>query len=252
MSGSPDRLDGRVALVTGGSRGIGQAIAIELAASGASVVLTYRGGVQGAEETEKRIREAGGTARAAQCDVSDLAAVEALVKQTVADLGGLDIVVNNAGITADQLILRMKAEDFDSVVATNLRGTWNVCKAAARPLLKAREAGRIINLSSVVAGMGNAGQSNYAATKGGVEALTRSLAKELGSRGITVNAVAPGFIETAMTDALPDEVRARLLEQIPVGRLGSVEDVARVVRFLATDAAAYITGQVIPVNGGLD
>lgn len=252
MSEPVDRLEGRVALVTGGSRGIGQAIAIELAAAGASVVLTYRGGAQGAEQTVKRIEEAGGTARAAQCDVADLAAVEALVKQTTSELGGLDIVVNNAGITADQLILRMKPEDFDSVVATNLRGCWNLCKAAARPLLKAREAGRIINLSSVVAQMGNPGQSNYAATKGGIEALTRSLAKELGSRGITVNAVAPGFIDTAMTRELPDEVRERLLEQIPVGRLGSVEDVARVVRFLATDAAGYITGQVIHVNGGLD
>lgn len=248
MSGE---LTGRVALVTGGSRGIGQAIAIELAAAGADVVLTYRSGAKGAEETEKRIREAGGSARSAQCDVADLPAVEALVKQVTSDLGRLDVVVNNAGITADQLIMRMKPEDFDAVVATNLRGCWNVCKAATRPLLKSREAGRIINLSSVIARMGNAGQSNYAATKGGIEAMTRSLAKELGSRGITVNAVAPGFIDTAMTQELPEETRARLLEQITVGRLGSVEDVARVVRFLATDAAGYITGQVIHVDGGL-
>jgi 3-oxoacyl-[acyl-carrier protein] reductase len=244
-------LAGRTALVTGGSRGIGQAIAVELAAAGAHVFLTYRSGQAGAAVAVKRIQAAGGSASALQCDVSDLEAAAGAVEAATSATGRLDIAVNNAGITADQLILRMKPEDFDAVVATNLRGTWNVCKVAAKPMLRAR-GGRIINLSSVVARMGNAGQSNYAASKGGVESLTRSLARELGSRGITVNAVAPGFIETEMTDALPEGVRSALLERIPLGRLGSVDDVARVVRFLASDDAAYVTGQVIPVNGGMD
>jgi 3-oxoacyl-[acyl-carrier protein] reductase len=244
-------LASKVALVTGGSRGIGQAIAVELARAGALVVFTYKASPEGARETEKRIAEAGGRGGARECDVADLAAVEALVARILQEHGRLDVVVNNAGITRDQLLARMKPEDFDAVIATNLRGTWNVCKAAIRSLLKAR-GGRIINLSSVVAEMGNAGQTSYAASKGGVEALTRSLAREVGSRGITVNAVAPGFIETDMTRGLPEEASRALLERIPLGRFGSVEDVAAAVRFLASDAAAYVTGQVIHVNGGLD
>jgi len=244
-------LEGRVALVTGGSRGIGRGIALELARGGAEVVITYRSGEQMAQETVKLLEEEGGAASAVRCDVADLSAVESLVKALIEQSGRLDVVVNNAGITADNLIMRMKAQDFDAVVATNLRGTWNVCKAVTRPLLKARR-GRIINVSSVVAGMGNPGQTNYAATKGGVEALTRSLAKELGSRGVTVNAVAPGFVETRMTEEMPEDVKQALLERIPLGRLGSVDDVAAAVRFLASDGAAYITGQVIHVNGGLD
>ncbi len=248
MSG---QLEGRVALVTGGSRGIGQAIAIELARVGATVVFTYKSSPEGARETQKRVDEGGGISRSTQCDVGDTEAVDALVAQVLQDFGRLDIVVNNAGITRDQVIMRMKPVDFDDVIATNLRGTWNVCRAASRPMLRARS-GRIINLSSVVASMGNPGQSNYAASKGGIEALTRSLARELGSRGITVNAVAPGFIETDMTANMADRARQAMLERIPLGELGTVADVARAVRFLASDDAGYITGQVIHVNGGLN
>ena len=243
-------LDERIALVTGGSRGIGQAICIELAHAGANVVFTYKSSPDGARETEKRIEEDAGNCRAVRCDVADGDAVDTLVADVVKQEGRLDILVNNAGITRDQVIMRMKPEDFDAVIATNLRGTWNLCRAASRPMLRAR-AGRIINLSSVVAEMGNPGQSSYAASKGGVEALTRSLSRELGSRGITVNAIAPGFIQTDMTAELPEEAQKALLARIPLGELGTVEDVARAVRFLASDDARYITGQVIHVNGGL-
>ena len=248
---SDTSLAGQVALVTGGSRGIGRAIAERLAAAGAIVEFTYVANPTAAAETEKAIAEAGGRARARQCDVSSHEAVEALVASITQEHDRLDIAVNNAGITRDQLILRMKPDDFDAVIATNLRGAWSVCKTVVKPMMK-RRAGRIINLSSVIAEMGNPGQSNYAASKGGLEALTRSLAREIGSRAITVNAVAPGFIETDMTSALTEEVRTGLLERIPLGRLGSAAEVAGVVHFLASDAAAYITGQVIHVNGGLD
>ena len=183
--------------------------------------------------------------------MSDFEATEALVGEIQAEFGRLDIAVNNAGVTRDQLIVRMKPEDFDGVIATNLRGTWNVCRCVARPMLKQRW-GRIVNLSSVVVGMGNPGQSNYAASKGGIEAMTRSLAMELGGRGITVNAVAPGYIETEMTAELPESRREALLGQVPSGRLGTVDDVAGSVRFLASEQAGYITGQVLAVNGGLD
>jgi 3-oxoacyl-[acyl-carrier protein] reductase len=248
---SDSSLAGKVALVTGGSRGIGRAIAIELARAGAQVVFTYVSNPDAARETEKAIGEAGGSGKAVRCDVADHEAVEALVAGILQEHKRLDIAVNNAGIARDQLILRMKPEEFDAVIATNLRGAWSVCRAVARPMVKQRS-GRIINLSSVVAGMGNPGQSNYAASKGGVEALTRSLAREIGSRSVTVNAVAPGFIDTDMTKDLPEQAKAVLVERIPLGRLGSAEDVAGVVRFLASDAASYVTGQVIHVNGGLD
>jgi len=251
MSEEHGSLAQRVALVTGGSRGIGRAIAVELARCGARVVFTYRSNSQAAEETQKRIEELGGSAQAVRCDIAELSAVDELTATILREHGRLDIVVNNAGIARDQLIVRMKAEDFDAVVATNLRGTWNVCRACARPMLKARW-GRIINISSVVASSGNAGQTNYAATKGAVDALTRSLARELGSRGITVNAVAPGFIETDMTRELSAELVEGLRARIPLGCLGSVEDVARAVRFLASDDASYITGQVLRVSGGLE
>jgi 3-oxoacyl-[acyl-carrier protein] reductase len=244
-------LGGRVALVTGGSRGIGRAIAIALARAGAQVVFTYVANPEAAKETEKAIAEAGGKGTAVRCDVADHAAVEALVAQILQQHQRIDIAVNNAGIARDQLILRMKPEEFDAVIATNLRGAWSVCRAVAKPMVKQRH-GRIINLSSVVAGMGNPGQSNYAASKGGVEALTRSLAREIGSRNVTVNAVAPGFIDTDMTRDLPEQAKAVLVERIPLGRLGTAEDVASVVGFLASDAASYVTGQVIHVNGGLD
>ena len=247
---SPDSLAERVALVTGGSRGIGRGIALELARAGARVAFSFRTSPEGAEQTRKQIEQSGGQATALECDVSDLEAVQGLVASVQERYGRLDIVVNNAGITRDQLIARMKPEDFDEVVATNLRGTWNLCRAALRPMLRARW-GRIINLSSVVVTMGNPGQSNYAASKGGIEALTRSLAQEVGSRGITVNAVAPGFIETDMTRSLSDQVRAGLLERIALGRLGSVDEVARTVRFLASEGGDYISGQVIHVNGGM-
>lgn len=251
-------LDGKVAIITGGGNGIGREHALLFAREGAKVVVNDPGGDRhgegtdpAAEQVAQEIRSAGGAAVANLDPVGSFESAAAIVASAVDAYGRLDIVVNNAGINRDQLIMRMKPADFDDVIATNLRGTWNVCRAASRPMLRARS-GRIINLSSVVAGMGNPGQSNYAASKGGVEALTRSLARELGSRGITVNAVAPGFIETDMTADMADRAREAMVERIPLGELGTVEDVARAVRFLASDDAGYITGQVIHVNGGLD
>ena len=242
--------DGKVALVTGGSRGIGRAIALALAAEGARVALCARN-VEAAREVEREIATLGGETLAQQADVADAAQVDALVKATLEKLGGLDILVNNAGITRDNLLMRLKEEDWDAVMDVNLKGAFNCCKAAVRPMLKAR-GGRIVNITSVVGLSGNAGQANYAATKAGLVGLTKTLARELASRNITVNAVAPGLVpDTGMTADLSEEASEHMLSQVPLGRAGTPEDVAHAVVFLASARAAYITGQVLQVDGGM-
>jgi 3-oxoacyl-[acyl-carrier protein] reductase len=243
-------LSGRVAIVTGGSRGIGRAIAERLAGSGAAVVVNYRGNAAAAEATVATITAAGGTAIAIQGDVSQPEDVEHLVKTTLERFGHIDILVNNAGITRDTLLLRMKESDFDEVIATNLRGVFLCTRAVLRPMTKQRF-GRIINITSVVGLTGNAGQANYAAAKAGILGFTKSTAREMASRGITVNAVAPGFIETEMTDALNEETRKAILATIPLGRFGQPAEVAGLVCFLASDAGAYISGQTLTIDGGM-
>ncbi|MEY8386655.1 3-oxoacyl-[acyl-carrier-protein] reductase [Oscillospiraceae bacterium 38-13] len=241
---------GKTAVVTGGSRGIGRAVCLELAAGGANVVLCYAGNETAAEETVRAVEALGAKALAVRCDVSDGAQVDALVKAAVEAFGRIDILVNNAGITRDNLLMRMSEADFDAVIAANLKGAFLCMKTVSKLMLKQRY-GRIVNLSSVVGLRGNAGQVNYAASKAGVVGMTKSLARELASRGVTVNAVAPGFIETDMTAALSEAARTAAQGGIPMSRLGTPEDVAKAVAFLAGDGAAYITGQVLAVDGGM-
>ena len=243
-------LEGKVAVVTGASRGIGAAIAKAMGAEGAYVIVNYAGSKEKAEAVVSEIETAGGQAKAVGCDVSDASAVEAFIKNIVKEHGGIDILVNNAGINRDGLLMGMKEEDFDAVVRTNLKGTYNCCRQVVRPMMKKRS-GRIINMASVAGVIGNAGQVNYAASKAGIIGLTKSVAKEVASRGITCNAIAPGFVKTDMTDALPDSVKEEAVKQIPLGRFGEPEDIAQMAVFLASDKAGYITGQVISVDGGI-
>ena len=244
------RLDGRRALVTGASQGIGRAVALRLAQEGAAVAVNYRTSEAQADDVATTIREAGGTAVVLGADVSNAAQAAALVEGTVEALGGIDILVNNAGITRDGLLMRMSEEDWDAVLDTNLKGAFLCTKAAVRHMVRQRW-GRIVNMSSVVAIAGNAGQANYTAAKAGLIGFTKTVAKEVASRGITANALAPGFITTQMVEGLSDDVRAAVVDRVALGRLGTPEDVAGAVAFLASDDAAYITGQVIGIDGGL-
>ena len=241
---------GKTAVVTGGSRGIGRAVCEELARGGANVVLCFAGNESAARETVADCEALGAKALAVQCNVADEAQAKALMDAAVQAFGRIDILVNNAGITRDGLLMMMKEADFDAVIDTNLKGAFLCMKAVSRIMMKQRY-GRIVNLSSVVGLRGNGGQVNYAASKAGVIGMTKSLAKELASRGVTVNAVAPGFIETDMTAAMPEAAKTATLAAIPMGRLGAPEDVAKAVAFLASDEAAYVTGQVLAVDGGM-
>jgi 3-oxoacyl-[acyl-carrier protein] reductase len=243
-------LKDKVALVTGGSRGIGRAIATELGRRGASVMINYHENADAAESVEKEIEAAGGKAMIFQADVSDFAQAEALVKATIESFGGLDVLVNNAGITRDGLIMVMPENDWDTVIGTNLKSTFNCSKPAVRHMMRKRY-GRIINISSISGEMGNAGQTNYSASKAGQIGFTKALAREVAPRNVTVNAVAPGFIETEIWETVPEDIQTSLMDVIPLGRVGQAEEIAKAVAFLASDDAAYITGHVLVVDGGM-
>jgi 3-oxoacyl-[acyl-carrier protein] reductase len=243
-------LEQKVALVTGGSRGIGKAIALRLAAEGAFVVVNYAKNKSAAEEVLSQIENAGGKGKISGFTVSDFDSVQEEIENIVSELGGLHILINNAGITQDTLLLRMKFEDWENVITTNLNGVFNCTKAVTRIMVKQRY-GRIVNITSVVGEMGNSGQTNYAASKAGIIGFTKAAAREMASRSVTVNAVSPGFIQTDITNNLPEEIRNQYIEKIPLGRFGSPEDVAGVVAFLVSDEASYITGEVVRVNGGI-
>ncbi len=243
-------MEGKIALVTGASRGIGSAIAQKLAAAGATVIVNYSGSEAKAQEVVEKIKAAGGNAVAMKCDVSDFGACKELADAILKEFGRLDVLVNNAGITKDGLIMKMTESDFDQVIAINLKGTFNMIQNFSRTFLKQRS-GKIINISSVSGVMGNAGQANYSASKAGIIGLTKSVARELASRHVCVNAIAPGFVETDMTDNMPQAAKDGMTQMIPMGRLGAPEDIANAALFLASDAADYITGQVLCVDGGM-
>lgn len=240
----------KIALVTGASRGIGREIALTLGSEGHTVIVNYSGSKDKADDVVKEIESHGGTAESYQCHVQNADDVKAMIKHITDTYGSIDIVVNNAGITRDNLLMRMKEEEFDDVVDVNLKGVFNVIKSVSRPMIR-QKSGSIVNISSIVGSLGNAGQTNYVATKAAIDGMTKSVARELASKNITVNGVAPGFIKSDMTDVLGDDIKDSMLQQIPLKHFGETKDIANAVSFLTSDKASYITGQIIHVNGGM-